>query len=201
PFATEPEPLERWIRETLGRVGAGGEAAPPGRLHSIPVRYDGPDLDEVARRTGLPVSEVIARHTAREYRVYLLGFVPGWAYLGDLDPALVLPRRAEPRTRVPAGRGGAGMDPRPGDAPLRARGGGGAGRGGGVGAAGGAAGADPCYAAAPGGTDPAGAADHHPAVSLCRRARRPGGAARVRQPVHLSSRTARRPGGEAAALR
>ena len=103
PFATEPERLERWIRETLGRVGAGGEAAPPGRLHSIPVRYDGPDLDEVARRTGLPVSEVIARHTAREYRVYLLGFVPGWAYLGDLDPALVLPRRAEPRTRVPAG--------------------------------------------------------------------------------------------------
>lgn len=69
----------------------------------IPVRYDGPDLDEVATRTGLPRSEVIARHAARTYRVYLLGFVPGFAYLGELDPGLALPRRAEPRQRVPQG--------------------------------------------------------------------------------------------------
>lgn len=90
--------------EALLRAPA--EAAAPAlapRLHTIPVRYDGPDLEEVARRTGLAVPEVVARHTGRTYEVYLLGFVPGWAYLGDLDPRLVLPRRAEPRTRVSAG--------------------------------------------------------------------------------------------------
>lgn len=77
--------------------------APAPTEHRIPVCYDGPDLDEVARQTGLPAAEVIARHAAREYRVYLLGFVPGFAYLGELDPALVVPRRATPRKRVPAG--------------------------------------------------------------------------------------------------
>jgi len=69
----------------------------------IPTRYDGPDLDEVAGRTGLTREEVIELHTGREYQVYLLGFAPGFAYLGDLDPALVLPRRSVPRLRVPAG--------------------------------------------------------------------------------------------------
>src|SRR5579872_2912668 len=74
-----------------------------GTEHVIPVRYDGPDLDEVAKRTGLTASEVVERHSGRLYTVYMIGFVPGWAYLGDLDPALELPRRDEPRTRVPAG--------------------------------------------------------------------------------------------------
>ena len=73
------------------------------REHIVPVIYDGPDLEEVARRTGLEVSDVIARHGDRWYDVYLIGFVPGWGYLGDLDPALVLPRRMQPRPRVPAG--------------------------------------------------------------------------------------------------
>lgn len=73
------------------------------REHTLPVRYDGPDLTDVAQRTGFTVSEVIARHSGRWYEVYLIGFVPGFAYLGDLDPALVLPRRMAPRTRVPAG--------------------------------------------------------------------------------------------------
>jgi KipI family sensor histidine kinase inhibitor len=73
------------------------------RHHEIPVRYDGPDLTDVALRTGLSEREVIARHAARTYTVTCLGFVPGFGYLGDLDPALVLPRRAEPRRRVPAG--------------------------------------------------------------------------------------------------
>jgi KipI family sensor histidine kinase inhibitor len=70
---------------------------------AIPVRYDGPDLEEVARRTGLSPAEVIALHAGREYEVALLGFVPGFAYLSELDPRLVLPRRETPRTRVPAG--------------------------------------------------------------------------------------------------
>ena len=86
-----------------------GEGAKPVRpaadhlLHTIPVHYDGPDLDHVSRETGLPRDEIIRRHTGREYVVYLLGFAPGFAYLGDLDPALVLPRRPSPRTRVPPG--------------------------------------------------------------------------------------------------
>lgn len=73
------------------------------RSITIPVKYDGPDLDEVAERTGLTRDEVIRRHTAREYEVFLLGFAPGWAYLGELDPSLQLPRRSAPRIRVPAG--------------------------------------------------------------------------------------------------
>lgn len=74
-----------------------------GRDHLIPVVYDGPDLGEVARLAGLSREEVIQRHAAPWYRVYLLGFVPGFAYLGDLDPALILARRGTPRKRVPAG--------------------------------------------------------------------------------------------------
>ena len=73
------------------------------REWTVPVRYDGPDLAEVADRTGLSALEVIARHTSRSYEVYLLGFVPGFAFLGELDPLLVLPRRSPPRQRVPAG--------------------------------------------------------------------------------------------------
>lgn len=73
------------------------------RLITIPTRYDGPDLAQVAADTGLSESEVIRRHSQIEYRVYLLGFAPGFAYLGELDPALVIPRRSTPRTRVPAG--------------------------------------------------------------------------------------------------
>lgn len=73
------------------------------RHHIIRVEYDGADLDTVAGATRLSVSEVIARHTARLYTVDLLGFVPGFAYLSELDPLLQLPRRPEPRPRVPAG--------------------------------------------------------------------------------------------------
>lgn len=72
-------------------------------LIEIPVRYDGPDLAEVAVRTGLTTADVIERHSSRTYRAYMSGFVPGFAYLGDLDPSLVLPRRSIPRVRVPAG--------------------------------------------------------------------------------------------------
>lgn len=73
------------------------------RHHLISVRYDGMDLDAVAAATGLSTAEVIARHSGRKYSVDLLGFVPGFAYLSELDPSLHLPRRAEPRPRVPAG--------------------------------------------------------------------------------------------------
>ena len=73
------------------------------RLHEIPISYDGEDLPWVAQACGLSVAQVIALHSGREYRVGAIGFAPGFAYLGELDPRLALPRRATPRTRVPAG--------------------------------------------------------------------------------------------------
>jgi UPF0271 protein len=78
---------------------------PPGTLrrHDVRVRYDGADLEEVARRAGLGVDEVVALHTGREVEVKMLGFLPGFAYLGDVEPRLRLPRRASPLLRVPAG--------------------------------------------------------------------------------------------------
>ena len=69
----------------------------------IPVRYDGDDLDDVARRTGFSVEEVVARHSAPVYTVAFCGFAPGFGYITGLDEALWLPRRDVPRTRVPAG--------------------------------------------------------------------------------------------------
>jgi KipI family sensor histidine kinase inhibitor len=70
-----------------------------GPVITIPVVYDGPDLDETARRSGLSVEEVVRRHEAGEYVVAFCGFAPGFAYLSGLH----LPRRSVPRTRVPAG--------------------------------------------------------------------------------------------------
>ena len=75
----------------------------PGRLHRIPVLYDGPDLADVASALKLSPAEVIAAHTRPIYRVFLVGFVPGWGYLGPLPEELEMPRRAEPRLQVPAG--------------------------------------------------------------------------------------------------
>jgi KipI family sensor histidine kinase inhibitor len=79
-----------------------------GRLVEIPVRYDGPDLGDVAAHCSLTPDEVVRRHTAAEYIVYFIGFQPGFAYLGGLDESLHTPRRAEPRTAVPAGSIGIG---------------------------------------------------------------------------------------------
>jgi len=93
--AALPGLIEEW--RALEAGGAGG------RLVEIPVVYDGEDLAEVARRTGLEVGEVMARHGGRDYRVWLLGFAPGFPYLGVLDEVLHLPRRTTPRARVAAG--------------------------------------------------------------------------------------------------
>jgi KipI family sensor histidine kinase inhibitor len=75
----------------------------PTALVTIPVRYDGPDLGVVAMMTGLSPDEIVERHLARTYTVDFLGFIPGFAYLSGLDPALEVSRRSDPRTRVPAG--------------------------------------------------------------------------------------------------
>ncbi len=73
------------------------------RTVTIDTVYDGADLSEVAHRAGLSVPAVIQRHSAVEYLVYAIGFTPGFAFLGDVDPAIRTPRLDEPRKRVPAG--------------------------------------------------------------------------------------------------
>lgn len=78
------------------------ETAPPAS-HLIPVVYDGEDLDTVAERTGLTRARVAELHSSIEYTVHAVGFVPGFAYLGELDELLRIPRRDTPRRRVPAG--------------------------------------------------------------------------------------------------
>lgn len=73
-----------------------------GAHHRFEVVYDGADLSEVATLAGLSIGDVIARHASGSYRVELMGFQVGFAYLGGLDPRLHLPRRGSPRPRVPA---------------------------------------------------------------------------------------------------
>jgi inhibitor of KinA len=77
--------------------------AKPGKAWHVPVLYDGPDLAEVARISGISAEEASALHASVGYHVYMLGFLPGFAYLGDLPEKLRLPRLKEPRTRVPKG--------------------------------------------------------------------------------------------------
>lgn len=76
------------------------------RVVEIPVCYGGshgPDLNQVARHCGFAPEEIIARHSAVTYPIYMIGFSPGFPFLGGLDPCLHTPRLATPRTRVPAG--------------------------------------------------------------------------------------------------
>lgn len=74
-----------------------------GRVIEIPVRYDGPDLSDVARAAGLDEDGVVRRHADAAYRVGFIGFSPGFAYLLGLPAELVMPRLETPRTRIPAG--------------------------------------------------------------------------------------------------
>lgn len=69
----------------------------------VPLRYDGPDLGEVARLTGLSTAQVVERHLAAEYVVAFIGFAPGFPYLDGLSPTLRVPRLSTPRVRVGAG--------------------------------------------------------------------------------------------------
>jgi KipI family sensor histidine kinase inhibitor len=105
PQETSHEQLARDLAEIAARNPpvASAPVLPDGALAVIPVTYDGPDLDEVARETGLTAKEIIRRHTAPIYTVAFCGFAPGFAYLTGLDPVLMLSRHSVPRTRVPAG--------------------------------------------------------------------------------------------------
>lgn len=98
----------RWLEGELTAIAQ--EAVPlpdaAGAAIEVPVCYGGdlgPDLAGVAAQLGCSEADVIALHTSREYRVFVVGFVPGFAYMGPVDERLALPRRSNPRTGVPAG--------------------------------------------------------------------------------------------------
>ena len=105
PLQTDLAALERTIESEFALL-ADLDAIADRQVIEIPVRYGGshgPDLEYVAQQAACPVEEVIARHSARTYRVYMLGFVAGFAYMGRVDPSIAMPRHRVPRERVPAG--------------------------------------------------------------------------------------------------
>ena len=100
---TSHREMAEQLLDACVRISASNTGTAESRQHHIPVHYDGIDLAEVAAACALTVEEVIKRHTKRSYAVELLGFVPGFAYMSELDAKLQLPRRAQPRPRVAAG--------------------------------------------------------------------------------------------------
>lgn len=104
---TEATPFEN-VKRRLSKVvnGAGPVPETGSRAHEIPVIFggdDGPDLEEVADRAGIDEGELIRIFLERSYRVYMIGFLPGFPYLGTVDDRIAVSRRDTPRTRVPAG--------------------------------------------------------------------------------------------------
>lgn len=101
------------IQEKLAQVADVLTGTPIGvpKTVQIPVCYEGyfaPDLPAVAMNTGLDVQEIIERHTAVTYRVYMLGFLPGFAYMGQVDEAIAQPRKQRPQPTYAGGVGIAG---------------------------------------------------------------------------------------------
>ncbi len=106
PLATARRELGERIRTLIGDGGPEEAAARPGRVIEIPVGYGGelgPDLDFVASHTGLPPEEVIAIHISVPYLVYMIGFTPGFPYLGGMSERIATPRLEKPRTAIPGG--------------------------------------------------------------------------------------------------
>jgi antagonist of KipI len=102
--AIRPAAVVRELETRLARLDAA--PATPGRLHALETRYggeDGPDLVALARARGLSERELVALHTGSEYTAFMLGFKPGFAYLGLVPEPLACSRHATPRVRVPAG--------------------------------------------------------------------------------------------------
>ena len=104
PLAPDAPLVERRLHEIADQPST--EAPSAGALVDVPVCYDGtfgPDLADVAAFGKCDIEEVIQRHLAHEYRVFVVGFVPGFAYMASVDPRIAAPRRSSPRLRVPAG--------------------------------------------------------------------------------------------------
>lgn len=105
PLQTDLGALEQAIADAAGAVEALETVGqtPPIEIAVIYGGDAGPDLEAVALQAGCSPAEVVERHAARTYRVYMLGFVPGFAYMGQVDPGIAAPRHRVPRERVPAG--------------------------------------------------------------------------------------------------
>lgn len=104
PLTIAPEKLKAAITDVAARPG--GSELPQAKLITVPVFYGGdygPDLEWVAGHLGISTEEVIRLHTETVYRVYMIGFTPGYPYMGELPAGLAVPRRSTPRTRVPKG--------------------------------------------------------------------------------------------------
>jgi len=104
PLAIAPSELKTRISDVAAWPGRC--ELPQAKLITVPVFYGGdygPDLDWVAGHLGISSDEVIRLHTQTIYRVYMIGFTPGYPYMGELPAPLVVPRRSTPRTRVPKG--------------------------------------------------------------------------------------------------
>jgi inhibitor of KinA len=104
PLRVPPEELMNRITDIAAQADDSGP--PSAKLLTVPVFYGGdygPDLEWVAGHLSISVEDVIRLHTATIYRVYMIGFTPGYPYMGELPEALAVPRRSTPRTRVPKG--------------------------------------------------------------------------------------------------
>jgi KipI family sensor histidine kinase inhibitor len=97
--------IEQEIRDTIGRWKANNQTQ-KSRIVELPVYYSsesGPDLQRIADHSGLSIDQVIELHQQTEYTVYAMGFAPGFAYLGEVDELIAMPRLATPRHNVPQG--------------------------------------------------------------------------------------------------
>jgi len=104
PLVLEHGDVERIARAALESSGRGGEEK--GRVVMLPVLYGGghgPDMENVCAHTGLSEEEVVRRHTGRDVYCFMLGFMPGFPYLGGMDESLATPRLKDPRKLIPAG--------------------------------------------------------------------------------------------------
>ena len=104
PLAISPAALKMRITAVASQPSTSG--LPQAKLITVPVFYGGeygPDLEWVSSYLGISTEEVIRLHTETVYRVYMIGFTPGYPYMGELPAALAIPRRSTPRTRVPKG--------------------------------------------------------------------------------------------------
>jgi len=105
PLQTDLAALERAIESEFASL-ADLEDISDRKVIEIPVEYGGAygvDLAQVAQHAACSADEVVARHSARTYRVYMLGFIPGFAYMGRVDASIAVPRHRVPREKVPAG--------------------------------------------------------------------------------------------------